>query len=370
MNRKLTVSLVVALAIIIVGFGIYKFLANQKKLPQSKETPEIARYVKIDIVKYNTIQANINSKGRVVPWNTVELVAEGAGKMEDKTGTLEVGFKFKKGETLISIYKDEVELALKARKSNLQRLVANLLPDIRLDYNDHFQAFEAFFNAIDVNKNLPEFPEINSDKFKLFLASKGLLADYYSALKDEKAVGRYTVGAPFAGSVSAVYMDQGTYANIGSRIAQLIQTDTVEVEIPVDATGAKFINIGDKVHLAGELEGEVISKAAFVDEATQSQLIYVSYKNSGLPQLLPGEYISARFYGQEIESVMEIPRNAVFNFNEVFTIKNGRLVNNEIEIVKQNDKTLYYRGIAEGDTIVVQPLIGVSNGSKVKPILN
>ncbi len=370
MNRKLTVSIIVASAIIIVGFGIYKFLANQKQLPKSKEVPETARYVKFNVVKYDTIQANIKAKGRVVASNTVELIAEGSGKLEDKIGCLQVGFKFKKGDQLISIYKDEVELSLKARKSNLQKLVANLLPDIRLDYKDQFQAFESFFNAIDVNENLPEFPELNSNKFKLFLASKGLLSEYYSVLKDEKAVSRYTVYAPFDGSVSKVYMDPGTYANIGSKIAQLIQTDKVEVEVPVDVSSAKFISENDKVLLAEKFDGKVLSKASYVDEATQSQLIYVLYNNPKSLELIPGEYVSAEFFGQEIENVMEIPRNAVFNFNEVFTINNGRLAKHEIEIVKQNDKTLYFNGLSEGDTIVVQPLIGVSNGSKVKPFLN
>ena len=62
---------------------------------------------------------------------------------------------------------------------------------------------------------------------------------------------------------------------------------------------------------------------------------------------------------------MEIPRNAVFNSDEVFIIKNGRLAKRRINVVKTNDRTLLFNGLPEGDSVVVQQLINVSEGTLV-----
>ena len=63
---------------------------------------------------------------------------------------------------------------------------------------------------------------------------------------------------------------------------------------------------------------------------------------------------------------MEIPRNAVFNTNEVFVVQDGRLAKKFIDVVKLNDRTLIFKGIPEGDTVVVQQLINVSEGTLVQ----
>jgi hypothetical protein len=63
---------------------------------------------------------------------------------------------------------------------------------------------------------------------------------------------------------------------------------------------------------------------------------------------------------------MEIPRNSVFNSDEIFVVRQGRLVKEQIEVIKENDRTLLFSGIPEGDTVVVQQLINVSEGTLVQ----
>ena len=75
---------------------------------------------------------------------------------------------------------------------------------------------------------------------------------------------------------------------------------------------------------------------------------------------MAGEYLLASFPGRPILNVMEIPRNSVFNTNEVFIVKKGRLSKQVINVIKTNDRTLIFNGLTEGDSIVVQQLINVS----------
>ncbi len=51
------------------------------------------------------------------------------------------------------------------------------------------------------------------------------------------------------------------------------------------------------------------------------------------------------FEGVQIDDVMELPRNAVFNLDEAFVVKNGMLKKEGINIVRLNEKTLFFNGI-------------------------
>ncbi len=67
-----------------------------------------------------------------------------------------------------------------------------------------------------------------------------------------------------------------------------------------------------------------------------------------------------------IEGVMEIPRNSVFNSDEVFVAREGRLAKEKINVIKLNTSTLIFNGLTEGDSVVVQQLINVSEGTLVQ----
>ena len=214
-------------------------------------------------------------------------------------------------------------------------------------------------------------PEIKDDKLKIFLASRNVISEYYNIQRDELQLERRTVVAPFNGTYTEVYMELGAYTNTGGRVARAIQTNDLEMEVPVVRADAAWIRLGDPVQVVSEArsltwEGTVIRKGQFVDENFQSQSIFIRIKPEANQTLLAGEYLTAIFPVRPIEGVMEIPRNAVFNSNEVFVVKDGRLVKQFIDVVKVNDRTLIFKGVPEGDTVVVQQLINVSEGTLVQ----
>jgi multidrug efflux pump subunit AcrA (membrane-fusion protein) len=157
---------------------------------------------------------------------------------------------------------------------------------------------------------------------------------------------------------------------MGTAVAIAMRTDVVEVEVAVDSDYATFIEIGDKAVLRGEFiwKGTVVRKSDFINEQTQSAVVYVEINEGTLPQ--PGQYLEATFTGKKIEGVMEIPRRAVFNFDEVYVIDDGRLKTHKINVIKRNEGTLFFNGLEDGAVLVVQPLVGVSEGSKVSRLRN
>lgn len=367
--RKIT-FIVVALILLLGGSAALSMLfVSLKPEPLRRPESDLKRFVKAETVEYSDILSPLSRGGRVVSSSEVMLVAEASGKIEKGNVTLRKGTSFKKGQLLGTIYKDEVELALKARKSNFLTSMSILLPDIKVDFPNQYEQFFQFFNAIDMDENLPELPEIKEEQLKIFLASKNILSNYYSIKQDEKRLSRHSLYAPFDGTFTQVNFEVGAYVNTGGQIAKMIRTDQLEVEVLVENEYSKWIKIGDKVEVYSETwetprTGQVVRKSYFVND-NQFRGVFVKVNTSQKDELLSGEYKEVVFPGQKLSGVMEIPRSAVFNSNEVFIVKDGKLKKQKINDLKWNETTLIFNGLEEGAKVVVEPLINVKENSPV-----
>ncbi len=114
------------------------------------------------------------------------------------------------------------------------------------------------------------------------------------------------------------------------------------------------------------MRGMVVRKADFVEASTQSRSVFVRVRDFSNDDLLAGEYKVVEFPGQKIDGAMEIPRNSIFNSNEVFTVVDGELKKAEITILKTNETTLLFNGLDEGTMVVVEPLINVRENLAVE----
>jgi len=365
------VIVVSVLFILFVAWGLMRFLIAQKEAPPVRRSIEARRYVRVEPVNYSRIASEVSEKGRLASISEIDIVAEASGKIQTRKVALKKGSKFSKGDVLFVIYPDEAILSLKARKSQYQNTLAAIIPDLVIDFPESEEAFFTFFSSIAVDKPLPPMPKVKDDQLKIFLASRNVISEYYSIQRDELQLQRRTIRAPFNGTYKEVYMEQGAYTNTGGRVARAIQTDQLEMEVPVVREEATWIKLGDLVKVVSETrsltwEGKVIRKSQFVDESTQSQTIFIRIKPNKNQALLAGEYLRAIFPVRPIEDVMEIPRNSVFNSDEVFVVRQGRLAKEKIQIIKENERTLIFKGIPEGDTLVVQQLINVSEGTLVQ----
>ncbi len=364
---------VIAAFIFIVGlaYGLMRFLAAQKEELRSRPPVEAKRFVKAEPVAYTTIKSPVSAPGRLTSIAEVDIVAEAAGRLQQGEVSLKKGSAFSQGDILFVVYPDEAALELKASKSQFLNTLANLLPDIRIDFPDHEEGYMEFFSSISLDHPLPQFPEVKDEKLKIFLTSRNVLSQYYNIRKNELQLNRRTTIAPFDGTFTDVFLEVGSYTNTGGRIAKAIRTDELELEVPVERFDAAWIKIGDQVIVRSDRrgltwKGRVIRKSQFVDPNTQSQAIFIKIQNHRDPSLLAGEYLNAEFPGHPIENAMEVPRNVVFNTNEVFVIVNGRLEKRIANIVKVNEKTLIFNGLQEGEILVMQPLINVLEGTVVE----
>lgn len=363
--------------IFIVGlsFGLMKFLIAQKEEPPVRMGNDTKRFVQSTEVKYGTVKSSVEAMGRLRSLSSIDIVAEASGKIIPGNISLKKGASFSKGDLLFTIYKDEAELDLKGKKSRFMHTLANLLPDMKIDYPEYEELFTDFFNSVSISGDLPPMPDFEDEKLKVFLSSRNVLDEYYGIRRDELKLKRHSIYAPFNGTYSDVYLEAGAYINTGGKVAHAIQTDILELEVPVKSSEAIWVSKGDEVLVTRpdskyEFQGEVIRKGSFIDEDTQSQSVFIRLKSDVRNPLLNGEYLVAQFPGYHIDETMEIPRNAVFNYDQVFIVKNDRLEKRTIDIVKLNEKTLVFKGLEEGHLLVTQPLINVTEGTVVRTDMN
>lgn len=358
--------------IFIVGlaYGIMKFLIAQNQEPPMQPQVDSQRSVRAEAVDYSTVTSPVSATGRITSLAELDLVAEASGKVLVSDVPLKKGSTFSEGDVLFTIYPDEIALALKSKKSRFMHGLASLLPDLAIDYPQQENRFRAFFNSISLDRQLPPFPDVNDEQLRIFLASRNVLSEYYDIKQDELRLSRHTVKAPFEGTYREVYMEAGAYTNTGGRVAHVIRTDVLELEAPLKRFDASWVRIGDEVNIRsderkGSWKGIVVRKNRFVDNDNQSQGVFIRVYNDQDKPLLAGEYLRASFPGQPVEKVMEVPRNVVFNTNEVFIVNDTRLHKRTIEIIKVNENTLLFKGLEEGEMLVMQPLINVQEGTKV-----
>jgi HlyD family secretion protein len=369
-----TRKFIIVLVLMLVGaYLIMTFLTGFRKTPVKRPQQEVKRYVRAQKVAYRDIESNVTAAGRLSSTQQVDVITEVQGQIMTGRVPMKKGQSFKRGDLLFKVYDEQARLGLLSRKSRFLNAIANLLPDFKVDFPSSYPLWSRFLDIINIEKDLPPLPKIESTKEKIFLAGRNILSDYYTIKSEEVRLKKYAITAPFSGTFTDVMLEVGSVANPGSRIAKIIRTDKLELEVPLKVKNADWVKKGDLVQVATEdgsreWQGKVARKSQFIDADSQSISIFVALESTPENPLYLGLYLKAIFPGVMVRNAMQIPRNAVFNNNEVFIVKDGRLSKQEIRIHKVDEKTLIFSGLSEGWDLVVEPLINATENSMAEII--
>ncbi|NPA68751.1 MAG: HlyD family efflux transporter periplasmic adaptor subunit [Chlorobi bacterium] len=371
MNKR-TLTIAGSVVIILVAAVIFaSILAKMKKKSEEKTTEKIVRYVKAVPVKYETVNTELKATGRVTSQNYVDLSSEVRGKILPGQVNLKKGQNFKRGQILLRIYDEEAKLALQAHKSRFLSSLANILPDLKTDFKDSYDKWLDFFNKTDTKKDIPELPEIKSEKEKIYLSGRNILSDWYSIKTEEINLKKYRIAAPFNGTFTDVYAEPGAIASPGIKIARMIRTDKLELEVPVESKNIIFLKKGQQAEIISgdkNFKGKILRISNFVDAKTQSVPVFVDISGIKNKHVYQGEYMTAVFSGITLKNVFKIPREAVFNQNQVFIVKNNKLKKENINIQKTDDTVIFFNGLPEGTLVVNEALINAVENTEVKII--
>ena len=367
--KKKIISITLSAVILLVSVAITMRLIANKPTPPKNENQQALIAVNTTVVKNTKISSSFNHQGRVNSVENVSLSAEVSGKILNCDVPLKEGQSFQKGDVLIKIFDKDAKANMNASKSSFLKTLSKILPDLKIDFSDRYAAWLTFFNAIEIDKPLPALPNIQSEKEKIFLASNNILTEYYSLHQQEINLSKYSITAPFNGFFKKVNKEVGAIAANGSELAVIIRSDLMEIEIPVPVQKVSRIKKGNKVSFQvrdENLEGNVNRISGFVDAETQSVKVFVQVKLSAANQLMEGEFVSVQFSDDQEALGVEIPREAVLDGSTVFVVESGELKKVPVTILIKNDDTSIIAGIDDGAELVMEALVNVNEGTKVR----
>lgn len=371
MSRK---TLIIVAVLLLTGFGffMFKWLGSFKKEPRKKTPPPIVRYVEAEPVRYGNLPGIIQTSGRLRAFDEVVISSEVGGRLKRGDHIFKTGQFFKKGELIARVVNDEFIFQLRAQKSNFLKSIASILPDLKIDYPNSYPEWMDFFESIDINEPLPDIPQTTSSKERIFMASRNILNEYYSIKSNEVRFTKYSLYAPYEGSLKEVSLQEGSVVNPGARLGIFTRTDLYEVEVPVRVLNIKLISLKTTADLIDESgfkhKGYVSRVGEVINTATNTVSVFVSVKNTRKFPMFDGMYLTVILHGKDVPGVMEMPRNAVYNGSEVYVIRDGKLVKKEINVMKLNDETLYFNGLNEGEMLVTEAITGITGNATFKPL--
>ncbi len=370
MKKRQWIILGSTLGILVFAVALNKFFGSQKEEKQMKKPPVAKKYVTTVPVKYENVKTHVTAYGRVQTAQSLDLLSEVAGRMYEGSVRLKEGQAFKKGTLLFKIDDQEASLNLKASKSNFLRDLAAILPDVKIDYSESYKKWEAYFNIIDIDTQLPDLPEITADKEKTFFATKGIFSTYYSIKSAEERLRKYRYYAPFNGSITEVNQESGAFINPGTKIGTIIRTGLHELKVSVETKDIPWVQLGSDVEIYSEetqqsWTGEVARISDFVNPNTQSVDVFISIK-PGEQKIYDGQFIQAAIPARTVQDGLIMPRNALYNTNEVYVVEDTLLKVKQVFVHRTMNEKVVVSGLKSGENLVIEPLINAHNNMVVE----
>ncbi len=373
MNQPWRRVVILLTAVLFIGGVIgFQILSRQKTEPQRKVKTISARLtVRTMMVKNGPASVPIPLQGRLVAYDRIDLFSEVNGLALQGAKPLKEGVRFQKDEVLIRMDDREALLGLQGQRAALLTLLAQVLPDIKIEFPDRFPAWRSYVELLDPEKQVMDLPTSTSDREKLFLASRGIQTQYYSIRSAEERLRKYRLVAPFDGILTSVEVHRGTLVRPGQRIGQFLRSGAYELESSASIGDLDFLHIGQKVALRSEdnsrtYSGMVRRIGDQVDASTQMIPIYIEIVGQGLKE---GMFLSGEIEGRVSEEVATLPKELLVNGREVWQVQDSSLVKVPIDVVRTGRTNAIVKGLTDGTLVVRNYKPGMTEGQQVNWII-
>ncbi|MCB2204084.1 efflux RND transporter periplasmic adaptor subunit [bacterium] len=365
MNKKLFYILPVV--ILAAGFLIMQLLAGMKEEPARRNAQKPPKSVSARVIHMTQTPTSIVALGKLTSSEPVQLVSEVGGVLQKGDVAFKPGARFSRGDVLLRIDDRQVALTLNSTKSDFLNALAGVLPEIKVDYPEHYNVWQSYFDSCGFDASLGELPEAQNRKIKLLLTRFNVYKLYYAARNQEITLEKHTIIAPFDGAIVSTALRVGSTARAGSVLGEVISLSDLELEVPVPASDIPWIDRTRPVSLTakestGTWKGRITRIGSAVDQRTQTIPVYVSVEAAGAA-LFEGMFMEANIPGRDVEVGTEIPRRALYEERYVYIVDNGALHMRDVHIVRRNpEHVVIDEGLSDGDTLVTELLQGVSPG--------
>lgn len=364
---KFKVAIIPA-SILIGGFLIMLLLLNLKPEEEQKKNVVQKKIVQTIHVELGEITTTIEAFGKLKSSQPVSIYSEVSGEILKGQIPFQPAQSFKKGDLLLKIDDRQLLFEINSLKSDFLTALAQLLPEIKVDFPDQFKKWEMYFNQFSFEKKLDPFPEKPNPKIKMYLSRFNIYKLFYSIRNLEVRLEKHFIYAPFDGSIVSADSREGTIARVGSKLGEIINLENLEVEVPVKIGEISWIDKNTPVEFTsaeinGAWKGRIIRVGKTIDEQTQTVPVFVSLNKTDSNHLFAGTFFTAHITGKSIANAFRVPRKSVYNKNYVYIVEDEHLKYKSVEISREEkDFVIVTGGLHSGDKLVTEILQGVSDG--------
>ena len=361
------ISIVFAILLLITAFLLAKYLIDNKQKPAPK-AEKIVKTVFVNEVKNTTVPITINANGNLVAKNKIELYAEVQGVLVSTNKDFKPGTTFYKGETIIKINSDEFYANLQAQKSNLYNVITALMPDLKLDFPNNYNAWQNYLQNFDINKPIQKLPEPISEKEKFFISGRGIYTTYYNVKNLEVKLSKYNLKAPFNGIITESMVNPGTLIRNGQKLGEFIDPSVFEVSVSIKSEFKNLLKVGKEVTLynlekTNNWIGKVVRINGKVDTATQTIKAFIEVRAKDLKE---GQYVEVALQTTPEENAFEVARNLLIDNSKLYVVKDSVLDLVDVNLIFENKNTVVVKGLENGTKVISKPIPGAHVGMLVK----
>ncbi|MHA7128618.1 efflux RND transporter periplasmic adaptor subunit [Algoriphagus namhaensis] len=369
MKKHFTHFCWILLSSVLLACGESKDPAEEN--PEQTESEISAQFSKskLQLFKVNAKSKEVNEliSGRVIAKNQTQLYSEVQGLILPTTLSLKAGTQFKKGDVLVSIDSEEFGLNLKSQKSAFLNALTGIMPDLKADYPDNFQAWLDYLEGINLDEPLADLPESKSKSEKFFLTSRGIYTSFFGLKAQEERLRKFTIYAPYDGVVTQSLVDEGSLVNPGQPLGTVISINDFELEAGVSLRVGAQLEIGEKVlftsnEVAGSWTGTVKRIVGAVDPQTQNIPVY--FQVSG-KEIIPGMYLQGTYASASFLDVYVLPSAALGRDQAVLLLDSDVIVSKPVETVEIFQDSTLVRGLNENDLVILNQFVQPMAGKKV-----
>jgi membrane fusion protein (multidrug efflux system) len=374
MKRKLIVLSPVI--IILLGFAIMRVLMSFKEEQPKRGTTIKPRMVETVEVQLGDVPATLTTFGTLASSQPVTLISEVSGTLQPGNIKFQPAQSFKKGDLLLKVDDRQIKLELNSTKSDLLTALASIMPEIKVSTPEIFQTWQNYFDAINFEEKIGPLPDTQDQRLKALLARYNIYKLYFQVQNLEIRAAKHTFYAPFNGSIVTTSLRVGSVAAPGTRLAEIINLDQLEVEIQVPARDINWISPNAQVHLTKpgssvHWKGHIDRIGNVIDDRSQSIFAYIKLDDTANVTPTAGVFLKADIVAQTIPDAIKVSRRAVYEESYVFLVKDAQFVQRDVEIAfSEGDYYIINGGLMVGDTLVSEVLQGVSAGMPAQAILS
>ncbi|MGB0745093.1 MAG: efflux RND transporter periplasmic adaptor subunit [Opitutales bacterium] len=362
------------------------YIINSTEPKAERETATLRRAMLVEVMEAqrDNYRPIIVETGTVAPAREIQLAPQVGGRIIDLHPEFIPGGFIKAGEVILQIEKDDYEIRLAERNSELIEAESALAIEMGRQ-----QVAQRDFELL--GERLPEGKNTLVLREPQLAAAKTRVDAVKAAVKQAKLdLERTAVKSPFDAQILNRMADLGSQVSAGMPVAEIIGIKQYWIIATVSPSKLPFITFpeGDEVgsevtlvkrggsgmggerkarlfRLIGELESNTRLARVVVEV---DDPLSVNQDSENLPPLLIGEFLEVRIEGKILENVTRLPLDYLRKDDTTWIMSaEGKLEVRKLSIRFKDSSYAYVEaGIEDGERIITSNLSRVTEGAELR----